>query len=44
MGVSSKRYTPKFKKLVVEATQKEKPGCREAARRFEINAHKRIAA
>ena len=43
-GVSNKRYTPEFKKLVVETMQKEKPSYREAARQFEINDHKCVAA
>ena len=34
-GIPNKRYTPEFKKLVVETTQKEKLSCREAARQFE---------
>lgn len=32
--IPNKRYTSKFKKLVVETTQKEKLSCREAARQF----------
>ena len=43
-GVPNKRYTPEFKKLVVETMQKEKLSYSEVARRFEINDHKRIAA
>ena len=43
-GVPSKRYTPEFKKLVVETMQKEKLSYREAARQFEINNHKCVAA
>ena len=43
-GVPNKRYTPEFKKLVVETTQKEKLSYRETARRFEISDSKRIAA
>ena len=43
-GVLSKRYTPEFKKLVVETMQKEKLSNREAARQFEIKNHKCVAA
>ena len=32
--IPNKRYTSKFKKLIVETTQKEKLSCREAARQF----------
>ena len=38
------RYTPEFKKLVVETMMKEKLSYSEAARQFEINDHKRVAA
>ena len=43
-GVPNKRYTPEFKKLVVETMQKEKLSYREAARQFEISDHKQVAA
>ena len=43
-GVPNKRYTPEFKKLVVETMQKEKISYRETARQFEISDDKRIAA
>ena len=43
-GVPNKRYTPEFKKLVVETMQKEKLSYSEAARRFEFSDHKRVAA
>ena len=43
-GVPNKRYTPEFKKLVVETMQKEKLSYREAARQFEVNNHKCVAA
>ena len=43
-GKPNKRYTPEFKKLVVETMQKEKLSYRETARRFEISDNKRIAA
>ena len=43
-GIQNKRYTPEFKKLVVETMMKKKLSCREAARRLEISNHKRVAA
>ena len=43
-GVPNKRYTPEFKKLVVETMQKEKLSYSETARQFEVNGHNRIAA
>ena len=43
-GKPNKRYTPEFKKLVVETMMKEKLSYSEAARQFEINDHKRAAA
>ena len=36
-GVPNKRYTPEFKKLVVETMLEEKLSYSEAARQFEIN-------
>ena len=41
-GVPNKRYTPEFKKLVVETMQQEKLSYRETARQFEISDHHRI--
>ena len=41
-GVSNKRYTPEFKKLVIETMPEEKLSYRETARRFEVNDHHRI--
>ena len=41
-GVPNKRYTPEFKKLVVETMQKEKLSCKETARRFGVGGHTRI--
>ena len=41
-GVPNKRYTPKFKKLVVETMMKEKMSYRETARQFEISNHHRV--
>ncbi len=38
-GVPNKRYTPEFKKLVVEAMRKEKLSYSETARRFEVCNH-----
>ena len=43
-GIPNKRYTPEFKKLVVETMQKEKMSYRETARQFEISDTKRVAA
>ena len=43
-GIPNKRYTPEFKKLVVETMQNEKLSYRETARQFEINDHKCVAA
>ena len=43
-GVPNKRYTPDFKKLVVETMQKEHLSYCETAGRFEINDRKRVAA
>ncbi len=43
-GVPNKRYTPEFKKLVVETMMKEKLSYCETARQFEISDHKRVAA
>ena len=43
-GVPNKRYTPEFKKMVVETMQQEKLSYRETARQFEINDDKRVAA
>ena len=41
-GVPNKRYTPEFKKLVVETMQKEKLSYRETARRFDVSSDTRI--
>ena len=43
-GVPNKRYTPEFKKMVVETMRKEKLSYCETARQFEISDHKRVAA
>ena len=43
-GAPNKRYTPEFKKLVVETMQKEKLSYRETARQFEISDHKHVTA
>lgn len=43
-GVPNRRYTPEFKKLVVETMQEEKLSCCETARQFEISDDKRVAA
>ena len=41
-GIPNKRYTPEFKKQVIETMQKEKLSYRETARQFEIGGHHRI--
>ena len=43
-GVPNKRYTPEFKKLVVETMQKEKLSYCETVRQFEVSDDKRVAA
>lgn len=43
-GQPNKRYTPEFKKFVIETMRTEKLSYSETARRFEINDHKRIMA
>ena len=43
-GVPNRRYTPEFKKQVVETMQEEKLSCCETARQFEISDDKRDAA
>ena len=41
-GKPNKRYTPEFKKLVVETMQQEKLSYRETARQFEISDYHRL--
>ena len=41
-GVPNKRYTPEFKKLVVETMQQEQLSYSETAQRFEVNSLRRI--
>ena len=41
-GVPNKRYTPEFKKLVIETMRQEKLSYRETCRRFEVNSRERI--
>ena len=41
-GKPNKRYTPEFKKLVVETMMKEKLGYLETARRFEVRGAQQI--
>lgn len=43
-GVPNKRYTPEFKKHVIETMQEEKLSYSETARKFEVNDHHRIQA
>ena len=41
-GVPNKRYTPEFKKLVIETMQKEKLSYSETCRRFDVNSRDQI--
>ena len=41
-GVPNKRYTPEFKKLVIETMQEEKLSYSETCRRFKVNSRDRI--
>ena len=41
-GVPNKRYTPEFKKLVIETMQEEKLSYSETCRRFEVSSRDRI--
>ena len=41
-GVANKRYTPEFKKMVIETMMAEKLSYSETARRFEVSNHHRI--
>ena len=41
-GEANKRYTPEFKKLVIETMQEEKLSYSETCRRFEVNSRDRI--
>ena len=41
-GVANKRYTPEFKKLVIETMQEEELSYSETCRRFEVNSRDRI--
>ena len=41
-GISNERYTPEFKKLVIETMWEEKLSYSETAQRFEVNDHHRI--
>ena len=43
-GVPNKRYTGEFKQMVVETMMREKISYCEAARRFEISNHHRVAS
>ena len=40
--IPNKKYTPEFKKLVVETMCNDSLSCRETARRFEIRNHDTI--
>ena len=41
-GVPNKRYTPEFKKLVVETMREEKLSYSETCRRFDVNSRDQI--
>ena len=41
-GIPNKRYTPEFKKLVIETMMAEKLSYRETTRRFEVSSDTRI--
>ena len=41
-GIPNKRYTPEFKKQVIETMQKEKLSYSETARQFDVSNHHRI--
>ncbi|RGC56302.1 transposase [Agathobaculum butyriciproducens] len=41
-GVPNKRYTPEFKKLVIETMQEEKLSYSETCRRFDVNSRDQI--
>ena len=41
-GIPNKRYTPEFKKQVIETMQEEKLSYSETARRFDVSNHHRI--
>ena len=41
-GIPNKRYTPEFKKLVIETMQEEKLSYSETCRRFEVNSRDQI--
>ena len=41
-GIPNKRYTPEFKKLVVETMQKERLGYSETCRRFDVNSRDQV--
>ena len=41
-GIPNKRYTPEFKKLVIETMLEEKLSYSETARRFDVSNHHRI--
>ena len=43
-GVADKRYTPEFKKMVIETMQREKLSYNETAQRYEIRGHHRVEA
>ena len=43
-GIPNKRYTPEFKKLVVETMQEEKLSYSKTCRRFDVNSRDQITS
>ena len=41
-GIANKRYTPEFKKMVIETMTAEKLSYRETARRFEVSSDTQV--
>jgi transposase len=41
-GIPNKRYTPEFKKMVIETMQEEELGYRETAQRFENRSDRQV--
>ena len=41
-GIPNKRYTPEFKKHVIETMRKERLSYSETVRQFEVNDHHRV--
>lgn len=41
-GIANKRYTPEFKKIVIETMLEEKLSCNETVRQSEVSNHHSI--